>query len=143
MVRIRIEQHIPAPVAAVWDEVARIDRHVEWMADAERITFLSDATSGVGTRIEVLTKVGPLSTTDVMEFTGWEPPHRMAVTHRGLVTGVGAFTLEAVGDEATRFVWEEELTFPARFGGRVMAFAAAPVLRAVWRRNLGRLAARF
>jgi hypothetical protein len=59
------------------------------------------------------------------------------------VTGVGAFTLEPVGDRATRFVWEEELTFPVRFGGRVTAIAAAPVLRTLWRRNLRRLAARF
>jgi uncharacterized protein YndB with AHSA1/START domain len=143
MVAIRIEQMIPAPVTVVWDDIARIDRHVEWMADAERITFLSEVTSGAGTRIEVLTKVGPLSTTDVMEFTEWEPPHRMAIVHRGLVTGVGAFTLEPVGDRATRFVWEEELTFPVRVGGRVTAIAAAPVLRTVWRRNLRRLAARF
>jgi uncharacterized protein YndB with AHSA1/START domain len=143
MVAIRIEQMIPAPVTEVWDDIARIDRHVEWMADAERITFLTDETSGAGTRIEVLTKVGPLSTTDVMEFTEWEPPHRMAIVHRGLVTGVGAFTLEPVGDRATRFVWEEELAFPVRFGGRVTAIAAAPVLRTVWRRNLRRLAARF
>lgn len=143
MVAIHIEQTIPAPVAEVWAEVARIDRHVDWMADAERITFLSDSRSGVGTRIEVLTRVGPLKTTDVMEFTEWEPPHRMAIRHRGLVTGVGAFTLESVEGGDTRFVWAEELTFPLRFGGRVTAALAAPVLRAVWRRNLRRLAALF
>jgi len=133
---------IAAPVNEVWDDVARLESHVEWMADAERIDFLSESNSGVGTRMEVLTKVGPLTTTDVMEFTAWDPPHRMAIRHEGLFSGVGEFLLEPVG-ESTRFTWHEEIEFPLRFGGSVGAFLARPILQAVWRRNLKRLARRF
>jgi carbon monoxide dehydrogenase subunit G len=139
---ITVQQVIPAPPQVVWDDIAHVDRHVEWMADARSITFLTDRHSGPGTRIEVLTAVGPLRTTDVMTFTEWSPPHRMAIRHEGLVTGVGAFTLHESGG-GTRFVWEENLTFPWYLGGAVAAAAAAPVLRAVWRRNLSRLADRF
>ncbi len=139
---IHIEQRISAPIQQVWDDVADIASHVEWMADAESITFLTDQRSGAGTKMEVLTKVGPLKTTDVMEFIEWEPPHRMAIRHRGLVKGSGAFTLESAGD-ATRFVWAETLTFPWYLGGGMTAFFAAPVLKLIWRRNLKRLAARF
>jgi uncharacterized protein YndB with AHSA1/START domain len=142
MAHIRVEQIIPAAVQTVWDDIATLSSHVEWMADAESITFLTDQESGAGTRMEVLTKVGPLSTTDVMEFTEWVPPTRMAITHQGLVTGKGAFTLYENGHQ-TRFVWEEELTFPAYLGGPVTAAGAAPILRAIWRRNLRRLAERF
>ncbi len=140
--RIRIEQSIGAPIQTVWDDVADIASHVEWMADAESIRFLTEQRSGAGTRMEVLTKVGPLKTTDVMEFTEWEPPHRMAIRHRGLVKGEGAFSLQSVGD-ATRFVWAETLTFPWYLGGGLTAFFAAPVLKLIWKRNLKRLAARF
>lgn len=140
--RIRVEQHIAASRETVWDDVADIASHAEWMADAESITFLTDHHSGQGTRMEVLTKVGPFSLTDVMEFTSWEPPSRMAVHHQGLVTGEGAFLLvEAAG--GTRFIWDEELAFPWWLGGPVTAWFAAPVLRAIWRGNLKRLAARF
>lgn len=142
MARVRVEQQILAPRSVVWDDIADIASHVEWMADAESITFLTDSRSGAGTRMEVLTKVGPFSLTDVMEFTSWEPPERMAVLHRGLVTGAGAFVLEETSD-GTRFVWDEELAFPWWLGGPVTAFFAAPVLRGIWRGNLRRLAARF
>jgi carbon monoxide dehydrogenase subunit G len=140
--RIRIEQRIAAPIQTVWDDVADIASHVEWMADAESITFLTEQRSGAGTKMEVLTKVGPLKTTDVMEFTEWDPPHRMAIRHRGLVKGEGVFTLASVGD-ATRFVWAETLRFPWYLGGGITAYFAAPVLWAIWKRNLKRLAARF
>lgn len=140
--RIRIEKRITAPIQIVWDDVADIATHVEWMADAESIEFLTEQRSGAGTKMEVITKVGPLKTTDVMEFTEWEPPHRMAIRHRGLVKGEGAFTLESMGD-ATRFVWAETLTFPWYLGGAFTAFFAAPVLKLIWKRNLTRLAARF
>ncbi len=142
MARVRVEQDIAAPRQVVWDDIADIASHAEWMADAETISFLTERRQGAGTRIEVLTRVGPFSLTDVMEFTSWEPPERMAVHHRGLVTGTGAFQLSTTAT-GTRFVWDEELELPWWLGGPITAFFAAPVLRAIWRRNLGRLAARF
>ncbi len=134
---------IAASPDVVWDDLARLERHVEWMADAERIDFLTPQHAGVGTRMKVLTKVGPLRTSDVMEFTAWDPPHRMAISHDGLVSGTGEFFLTPIGQDRTLFTWREELTFPARFGGAFGAALARPILTAIWRRNLKRLAARF
>ena len=139
---VRVEQLIDAPVQDVWNHIADLGSHVEWMADAESITFLTDQRSGPGTTMEVLTRIGPLKTTDLMEFVEWQPPHHMAIRHTGLVTGTGAFTLEPCGD-STRFVWAEELTFPWYLGGGLTAIGAAPVLKAIWRRNMRTLAARF
>ena len=42
----------------------------------------------------------------------------------------------------TRVRWEERLRFPWWFGGAVGATVAAPVLRAVWRKNLVNLKAK-
>jgi len=130
---------IPAPRAAVWDELARLDRHVEWMADAHSIEFLGEARSGTGTRIEVETRFGPLRTTDVMEVTDWSPPERMAVIHQGLFTGRGEFTLDEAGPDATRVTWREDIRFPWWLGGPLGAWFARPVFGWVWRRNLRRL----
>ena len=143
MPNIAITTTINAPVAVVWDDIAELGSHVEWMADAESIDFLTESHQGVGTRMEVLTKVGPLSTRDVMEFTAWDPPTRMAIRHDGLVSGTGEFVLTPIDDATTEFAWREELEFPVWFGGPVGAFFAKPILRAIWRRNLKRLAARF
>jgi carbon monoxide dehydrogenase subunit G len=141
--RIETSIEIAAPVTVVWDEIAQIERHVEWMADAESIDFVSETQRGRGTRIEVLTRIGPLRTSDVMEFTAWEPPHRMAIQHVGLVSGSGEFTLEEAGADRTLFTWRETLDFPLRFGGRLGAALAKPILTRVWRKNLERLAGRF
>ena len=143
MARIETTVEVAAPVADVWADIARLETHVEWMADAERIDFLTEHHSGEGTRMEVLTRVGPLSTKDVMEFIAWEPPHRMAIRHQGLVAGTGEIVLTETGPDRTRVTWREELDFPLRFGGPVGEVIAAPILRAIWNRNLKRLAARF
>ncbi len=139
---IEVSTVISASPDAVWAEVEQIENHAEWMADAESIEFIGDQRRGVGTRMRVETRVGPLRTMDVMEFTGWDAPHRMAIRHEGLVTGEGAFTLTAEGD-ATRFTWREDLSFPWYLGGPITGFFAAPVLRWIWKRNLEGLAGRF
>ena len=56
----------------------------------------------------------------------------------GLVTGSGRFTLEPIDlGRRTRFVWQEELTFPWWLGGPVGAYIGGKVvLRAIWNRNL-------
>jgi len=139
---IRIEQLVGARRAAVWEDLSDLASHGEWMLDAATVTVHGEGTPGLGTRLEVLTRIGPLRTTDHMVVTGWEPPRRMAVRHRGLVGGDGEFTLDDRGD-STLVRWTECLEFPWVFGGPVGVMAARPILVAVWRRNLRRFAARF
>ena len=142
MVGIRVAIDIAAPVERVWQVVEPIERHVDWMADAESISFVSDQTRGVGTAFLCVTKVGRIRLTDKMRITRWEPNRAMGVEHIGLVTGSGVFTLEAVDPKLTRFVWEETLKFPWWLGGPIGALIGGKiVLRAIWRGNLRRLAA--
>ncbi len=143
VVKLRVSTVLDAPPEVVWAYVEDIDSHVQWMHDAVRIRFLTERRSGVGTRYECDTKVGPLQTTDVMEITEWSPRRAMGVRHSGLVTGTGRFTLKKVRGGRTRFTWDERLTFPLRRGGPIAARAAKPILTRVWRRNLRELAARF
>jgi Polyketide cyclase / dehydrase and lipid transport len=138
---IRVTVFIDTPPAAVWEEVRHVDRHVEWMADAAELRFVGEERDGVGARFDVVTRVGPLRTTDRMEITEWEEGAVMGVRHSGAVTGAGRFTLAGAG-RGTEFVWEEDLTFPWFFAGRAGARAARPLLRWIWRRNLAALKAR-
>jgi carbon monoxide dehydrogenase subunit G len=135
---IEVSIRIPAPPGEVWAEVEKVEEHPAWMADAVDVEFESDTRRGVGTRITVLTRIGPLKTTDAMEFTEWDPPKAMGVAHRGLFTGSGRFTLEPDG-EGTRFTWTETIRFPWFLGGRVGALVARPILTRVWKGNLRRL----
>jgi carbon monoxide dehydrogenase subunit G len=140
-VRIRVGITIDAAPATVWQTVEPIERHVEWMADAESIRFTSPRTRGTGTSFDCVTKVGPIRMTDRMTVTEWDPGRAMGIEHHGLVTGRGRFTLRRRPRGHTRFTWDERLTFPLWMGGPIGALAAKPVLRAIWRRNLRRLKA--
>ena len=140
---VRVSIDIPAARQDVWDDVAVLASHREWMSDAERIEFLTDEVTGVGTEIAVFTKVGPFRTTDRMTFTEWQPPATMAVEHRGLFTGFGRFSLDAIDPEWTRFTWEEVIRFPWYLGGPIASLFAQPILRRIWRKNLTRLRDRF
>lgn len=143
MSTIEVSVEIRAPLEAVWAAAADLGSHTEWMADAESITFITARQRGLGTRMEVATRIGPLRTKDVMEVTEWEDRRRIGVRHTGLVTGQGAFELEEIDPATTRFTWRERLTFPWYLGGPLIARVAAPVLGAVWKRNLKRLKSRL
>jgi len=136
---IVVSTTIDRPVAEVWEHVRTVERHVDWMHDAVAIRFLTDRTEGVGTRFECDTRIGPFSTTDVMEITAWDPERRMGVRHVGMVEGTGEFTLHPLAGDRTEFRWSEDLRFPWYLGGPLGALVARPVLRAIWRRNLAAL----
>ncbi len=136
MGRIRVSTIIDAPPARVWDEVRTIERHVDWMADAERITFKGNRRSGVGTQFDCVTKVGPVRLTDQMEITEWREGRVMGVRHTGLVTGRGRFTIVRARGGRTRFTWDERLRFPWWLGGPVGGVVGGRVMRRIWKHNL-------
>jgi carbon monoxide dehydrogenase subunit G len=131
---VRVQRTIGADVATVWDALADIAAHVEWMADARAIRFTSDAVEGVGTTFDCDTRVGPLRLTDRMEVTEWSPERSMAVRHVGVVTGEGRFSLQPATRGRTRLSWEETLRFPWWIPAR----PASVVLKLIWRGNLRR-----
>ena len=136
MAAIGVEVVIDATPDEIWEYVAPVERHVEWMSDAVEIRFHGDQRRGLGARFQCLTKFGPVHLTDQMEITRWEPLRAMGVRHGGIVTGEGSFRLDPVNAISTRFRWEEDLTFPWYLGGRAGGVVGRPLLVAVWRRNL-------
>jgi carbon monoxide dehydrogenase subunit G len=138
---IRIEQEVRAPREEVWKELSDLGSHASWMRDAREVQFLGESTSGVGTRMRVPTRIGPVRTNDILEVTDWVEGKSMTVRHLGIVSGTGQFRLE--GDGPTVVIWEEELRFPWWLGGLIAAMAARPFLDLIWSGNLKRFAARF
>ncbi len=138
---LRVETTIHAAPQVVWAHLEDIASHIEWMADAVSIEFLTTQRSGTGTRFACKTRVGFLSTTDLMEITQWSPPRVMGVRHSGAVSGEGRFEMHAAGpaDKSTTMVWHERLRFPWWMGGPLGATLARPVLHRIWRGNLARL----
>jgi uncharacterized protein YndB with AHSA1/START domain len=143
MITIRVCTTIAAPREQVWAAVELIESHIEWMQDAESITFRSAQHEGVGAAFDCLTRVGPLHTTDRFVITVWQPGEAMGISHRGAVTGEGEFRLYPWGDGATQFCWEERLRFPWWLGSVAGEQAGKPVLRRLWQGNLARLKAQI
>ena len=141
MADIRVSIVIDATPEQVWAVVERVEDHVDWMADAEAIRFMTDQRQGAGTTFECDTKVGPARLTDVMEITEWVDTEVMGVKHTGIVTGSGRFTLTAAGPGRTEFKWEESLDFPFWMGGPLRNPVGGRILEAIWRRNLKKLKA--
>jgi len=136
---INIQHHYPVSVERLWTELEQIDRHVLWMADAVKITFTTPQERGLGTTFTCLTKVGPISLTDVMTITAWEAQRAMGVRHSGIVTGEGLFTLQS-SEAGSTLTWAETLAFPWWMAGKLGEILAKPILTALWKGNLRRLA---
>ena len=126
-----VRRRIRADVETVWDALADIAAHVEWMADAQSIRFTSATTEGEGTTFECVTKVGPFRLIDRMEVTEWVPEQVMAVRHTGIVTGEGRFTITPMGAR-TELAWRESLRFP----WWIPSLPASIVMKQIWRWNL-------
>ena len=139
MAMVVVEIDLPFPVSEVWEALSQLERHADWMMDAERIDFATGQRRGVGTKMKVRTRVGPFVIEDIIEVREWTEGKSMGVSHRGLVTGVGVFVLLPI-ESGTRFVWWEDLDFPWYLGGPITAGFAAPVLKRIWRDNLDRFA---
>ena len=102
MATICVTIEIAASPKQVWEVVKDISDHVNWMKDAERIDFLTEQVSGVGTMFDCATKVGPFRLKDKMEITEWVDEKSMGVSHEGLVTGTGRFSLVETKSNETR-----------------------------------------
>lgn len=142
MITIRTEIVVDTSLETVWADLADIGSHVEWMVDAVAIDWTSPGEPGVGTAFDVDTRLGPIRLSDPLVITDWEPNSTLAVRHGGAVTGTGRFTLEAISEDRTQVIRDEDLRFPLWMGGGVGELFATPVLRALFQANLRAFAAR-
>ena len=136
MATIRVSTQIQASVEEVWAVVENVADHVNWMKDAESITFIGGRRSGVGTQFDCATKVGPIRLNDRIEITEWIPRESIGVIHEGLVKGEGRFSLTTDPGGGTLFMWEETLHFPFWMGGPLRNPVGAKILSSIWEKNL-------
>ena len=129
----------------MWDVLVAWDRHSEWMVATHMNDVVGDGASE-GSELAAVTGFGPLSFTDTMRITTWEPPRRCAVEHTGaLVQGYGVFEVVALPNERSRVIWTEQLDLPFGALGRLgwpVARVAAKAGLAYSLRRLARVAER-
>ncbi len=110
---------VDAPVEQTWAGATDWAGQGEWMLGTQ-VRPTAQGGQGVGGGIEAFTGVGPLGVLDRMEITLWEPPRRCHVRHLGrVVRGTGAFEVEPLAGDRSRFVWREDLDLPLGVLGRL------------------------
>jgi hypothetical protein len=140
-VRLEVERTVQAPRQVVWDVLTRWERQPEWMLDAKEVHVLTPEREGVGVTLRCPTNLLGVTVQDVMRVTGWREPEYLEVTHLGtVITGYGAFELEAEGAGRTRLLWWEEVDPPL---GAVGEWGASTLVLPVLKRIFGRSLARF
>jgi len=139
--RIEAACQFAATPERVWAVLADWERQAAWMPDVAWIRVLGPERE-LGARLSCRTKVlGVPLVTDLVVVTGWDPPSRLAIEHRGFVRGRGEWRLSPAGGErpGTRFTWVEELTMPPGALGELAMRAYGPVQRAMLRRSIRNL----
>jgi len=132
---------VDAPLDAVWRAASDFASHGEWMGDVESIRFADEQRRGVGTTMQVATRVGPLRVSDWLVVTAWAERRLIEISHVGTVGGWGRFRLDPMAG-GVRFTWTEQLEFPWWLGGPITSYVVQRVLGVIWRRSLDRFAQR-
>lgn len=142
-VALAYQVDVDAPANRVWDALVDWESQGQWMLNT--VVWPVGAAEGVGARIEAFTGVVPdrrwLGFLDTMTITGWDPPHRCEVIHTGrVVRGTGAFAVESLDAERSRFHWSEEIELPWAVIGRIGWVVVGPIMGAGVRLSLKRFA---
>jgi hypothetical protein len=134
---IELRTFIRASEEDIWAVISDLSGQQRWMEDISSLEVVSDVKSGVGTILNVTSKVFGLPVVkDVMGVVVWEEPRRLEVVHRGQFTGEAAFRLQPAPG-GTIFIWREEFKPPlGPLGELAAALVVSPHLRRVWARSM-------
>lgn len=139
MLEVTVVEHFDVDRARLWDALADLEAHPEWMTDVRSLRFLTAQRTGAGTRYVIDIRVGPVPVRDQIEVVAWERPHELGITHRvGRVRGEGRFTLADAGG-GTRLEWRTRFAIPWWAGGAFAGWFGVPPTRRLLIRNLAAL----
>jgi uncharacterized protein YndB with AHSA1/START domain len=128
---------IHAPIEAVWDEIADVERQPLWMSEMKHVRVISPGPIRVGTRAEADVRIFMIGVVDEVEIDVFEPPARFGIRHAGAWSGQGLITLEAVDHGRTLVRWSERL-WPPILPALTQALQK-PVLGGIFQADLERL----
>jgi carbon monoxide dehydrogenase subunit G len=127
---------LPAPPDVVWDLITDWERQGDWQLEARDFKVVSEQRTGVGVEAEATVKIGGISTRDKVRITGWEPPKRLAIEHKGWVSGRGEMHLTPLGTTRTHLFWKEELSPPLGVLGALGLTGFKPLMARIFARDL-------
>jgi uncharacterized protein YndB with AHSA1/START domain len=131
-----MSQTVPGPPEIVWDLVTDWEHQDDWMLEASDFVVTSDHREGVGVEAEATISIAGVTTRDKVRVVGWEPNRRLAIEHRGWITGKGEIHLTPLGKDRTHVFWREELQPPFGMLGALGLSSFKPIMRRRFLRDL-------
>ena len=135
-VTIEVAQTVPGPPSVVWELITDWEHQGDWMLEARDFKVISEQREGVGVEAEASISIGGITTRDIVTVVGWEPNRRLAIEHKGWVSGIGEIHLTPLGNDRTHIFWREELQPPVGFLGAMGLTAFKPLMTRIFRRDL-------
>jgi carbon monoxide dehydrogenase subunit G len=139
-ISIETSEVAEAPPEVVWDLITDWERQDDWMLEASDFTVISEQREGVGVEAEATIRIGGIKTRDRVRVSGWEPNKRLAIDHRGWVTGHGEILLTPLPGDRTHIFWREELDPPLGLAGALGMIGFRPLMKRIFIRDLRVLA---
>jgi uncharacterized protein YndB with AHSA1/START domain len=118
---------VAAEQERVWDLAVDWAQQERWV-----LATKSEGGHGAGARVVGRTGFGPVSFTDPMLITRWDPPNRCVVAHEGkVVRGTGTFEVVPRSAAEAEFRWIEriEIPLPQALGKPLAVALIGPVTR--------------
>jgi hypothetical protein len=137
---LEMVETLPGPPEVVWRLLTDWEHQSDWQLEASDFVVTSDHREGIGVEAEATITIGGITTRDKVRVAEWDPPRRLAIEHRGWVSGRGELFLTPLGDDRTHIYWREELNPPVGAIGALGMTAFRPLMGRIFRRDLKVLA---
>ena len=120
---------VNAPAEHVFNCLTNWPAQSEWMVGTT-VRATKQEGRRVGGELSAFTKIGPISFTDTMLITVWDPPERCSVMHTGtIVKGSGDFVVKAIANQKSAFTWSEQFILPFGIFGKLGWLIAKPFVQ--------------
>lgn len=140
-VLIEMWRELPGPTDVVWRLITDWEHQDDWMLEARDFVITSEHREGIGVTGRATVRIGGITTTDEVVVTGWEPERRLAIEHRGWVSGSAEMLLTELADGTTHILWREELVCSSLGAlGSIGLTLFKPLMRLIFVRDLRILA---
>jgi uncharacterized protein YndB with AHSA1/START domain len=135
LITIEVARTMPGPPEIVWDLLTDWEHQDDWMLEASDFRVIGEQREGVGVEAEATISIGGIKTRDRVRVVGWEPGHRLAISHLGWVAGTGEIFLTPQGADTFVF-WREDLEPPLGIAGALGLLAFKPFMKRIFVRDL-------
>lgn len=139
IVTLTFKISIPANPATLFTYLTEWENFTDWILFT-RVAILSQTAQQVGTKLQSVTTIGPLSSIDGLVVTECVAAERIILEHTTRkYFNKGVFTIKQTSDATCLLIWQEITPVPFGYIGRAVLVIICPFLGIFYYASLHRL----